>query len=174
MRQYYYLVSSLAMLEFGTKPPISYGDFLRRCEEQLSTSHMKVIERTTILPCEDIKDLSLTLKEWRRFDTSLRNELARFRASKKSKDPVKYIRGEDSPDPFVSGLAHWAVSQDSPLEAELYLDRIRWDKIEELQKGHYFDIDYLILYALKLQILKRWQGIRSGSGREVLKEVLTS
>ena len=174
MSQYYYLVSSLPMLEFGMKMPLSYNDFLLLCQEQLSFRDMHTIERTSMSPCEDIEDPSSTLGEWKRFDITLRNELARFRASKKSKDPLEYIRGEDSPDPFVSGFAHWAVSQDSPVDAELYLDRIRWDRIEGLQKGHYFDIDYLITYALKLQILERWQRINSVSGMQILQGLLTA
>lgn len=171
MRQYYYLVSSLPMLEFGAKPPLSYKDFIRCCQGQLASSDMNVIERTTILPYEDIEDPYPALREWKRFDTGLRNELARFRAGKRSKDPAQYIRGEDSSEAFVSGFAHWAVSQDSPIESELYLDRIRWERIEELQMGHYFDIDCLIAYALKLQILERWQTINSGSGMQVILEM---
>jgi len=172
MREYYYLVSSLPMLEFGAKPPLSYKDFLRSCEGQLNASDMKAIERTTIVPSEDIEDSYPTLRKWKRFNTGLRNELARHRAGKRSKDPAQYIRGEESAEAFVSGFAHWAVSQDSPLEAELYLDRIRWERIEDLEKGHYFDIDCLIAYALKLKMLERWQTINSGSGMQVLQRVL--
>ena len=173
MKEYYYLVSSLPMLEFGMKMPFSYKHFLLLCQEQLSPCDMDTIKRISVSPGEGIEDSSTTLSEWKRFDRSLRNELVRFRASKRSRDLLEYIQGEDSFDPFVSGFAHWAVSQDSPIEAELYLDRMRWDKMEELQKGHYFDIDYLITYALKLKILERWQTINLGRGMQVLQELLT-
>lgn len=172
MSQYYYLIASLPMLEFGTRASILYSDFITHCQEELHTSDMKIIERVKIRPFEDMKDSSPTLREWKRFDTSLRNEIARSRAVRFAKDPSQYIRGENYPDPFVSGFAHWAVSQDSPIEAERFLDQLRWEKIEELEKGHYFDIDFLITYALKLQILERWDRINSGRGMQVLQDLL--
>ena len=58
-----------------------------------------------------------------------------------------------------------------PLEAELYLDRIRWEKLEELEKNHYFDITYLVAYALKLQILERWDRINSIGGDEAMQKL---
>lgn len=175
MKQYYYyLISSLPMLEFGAKTPFSYHDFVSCCQEQLDGRDMEIIKRATILPCEDIEDSSPTLREWKRFDRTLRNEIARSRANKKGRDPSQYIRGENYSDPFMAPLAQWAVSQDSPLEAELYLDRARWERIEQLKKGHYFDIDYLITYALQLQIMERWEKINSEGGMEVLQGLLAT
>lgn len=169
MREYYYLAASLPLLEFGMKTPIAYEDFLFRCEGQLSVKDLGIIKRAKIMPSEDTEESSPTLKEWKRFDTTLRNELLKHRASKKSKDASKYIRGDGSSDPFLAAQTHWAVNEESPLEAERFLDKIKWDKIEELEKLHYFDIDYLIAYALKLQILERWQKISSEGGVEILQ-----
>lgn len=156
------------MLEFDTKPSISYKDFVSRCSEQLVPADMEAIQRATIAPCNDAMDASLTLREWKAFECSLRNELARHRAGRHSKDPSRYMRGEGYPDPFTAGLAQWAVNQDSPTDSELFLDRARWDKLGELKKFHYFDIDYLITYALQLQILERWARINSEGGMQVL------
>ena len=171
MSAYYYLVSSLPMLEFGGKIPVPYGEFLNRCHGQLDATDMKIIERARIGAFEDISDKCRVLKEWKEFETDIRNEIVRYRAAKFSKDPARYIRGDGYPNPFVAGFAHWAVNQDSPLEAELYLDRVRWNRIEELEKGHYFYIESLIAYALKLQILERWQTINKEGGMQVLQEL---
>lgn len=172
MREYYYLVASLPMLEFGTKAPILYQDFISQCKGQLSADDMEIIGRASIAPCEHTGDTSPTLKEWKRFEFSLRNEIARYRANKFSKDPFRHIRGEGYPDPFTAGFAQWALNQDSPIDAELSLDRARWDMIEGLKKGHYFDIDFLVAYALQLQILERWQRINSENGMEVLEGLI--
>ncbi|MDP2910747.1 MAG: DUF2764 family protein [Candidatus Omnitrophota bacterium] len=150
MKNYYYIIASLPMLHFGMKPPFSYPDFLALWE---SHSHHAL------------------LKEWERFNKSLANELVRTRAVKKGKDPNKYLRDSDGLDPFIAPLAHWATNQDSPMEAELYLDKIKWEKIEELKAGHYFDIEYLIAYGLQLQILERWDKINSGDGVEILERL---
>jgi hypothetical protein len=160
------------MLEFGAKPPISYSDFLSCCREQLTKNDIKIIQRVSLGPFEDIEDSFPTLKAWKKFDFTLRNEIARHRAVKFTKDPLQHVRGEYYPDPFISGFAHWAVTQDSPIEAESYLDRARWDRIEELEKGHYFDIEYLIAYALKLLILERWDRINKEGTKEQLESLL--
>ena len=172
MRQYYYLIASLPFLEFDIKPPILYRDFLVSSREQLNESDMKILKEATIEPSEDVKDVMSTLKEWNIFDITLRNEIARQRASKRSKEPEQYIRGENRQDPLLAQSAHWAVSQEAPIEAERFLDKIRWEKIEELARGHYFDMDFLITYALKLQILERWEKINSEGDMQLLQEMV--
>ena len=172
MREYYYLIASLPMLEFGAKPPMSYVDFLKRCRGQLCSDDMRIIGKVKTGPSEAAGESRGVLKEWKDFDIALRNEIAKQRALKLTRDPLKYIRGEDYSNPFESVFAHWAVSQDSPIRAELYLDRVRWEKIEEFSKGHYFDIGFLIGYALKLQILERWQNINKESGAEILQDMI--
>ncbi|MBU4590720.1 MAG: DUF2764 domain-containing protein [Candidatus Omnitrophica bacterium] len=174
MREYYYLVASLPLLEFGMKTPVAYEDFLSRCLEQLTPKDLAIIKRTNIFPSEDTEEAFPALREWKIFDRALRNELVKYRASKRSKDASEYIRGEDYKDPFLAIEAHWAVNEESPVEAERFLDKIRWEKIEELEKAHYFDIDYLVTYALRLQILERWQKINSEGGAQVLKDMISA
>lgn len=169
---YYYLVASLSMLEFGMKMPFLYSDFLTLCQEQLSSCDMEIINRVRISPYEDTEDSSPTLREWKIFDTALRNEIAKRRAVKRSKNHTKYIRGESYSSPFISEFVRQITNQDSPLEAEISLDSLKWEKIEELKIGHYFDIDYLITYALQLQILERWEKINSEGGMQVLQGLL--
>lgn len=169
MREYYYLVSSLPMLEFGMKIPFPYSSFISRCEEQLEGPDLALIKRASISAPERCDERSGVLRQWNFFDMCLRNELTRYRSGKLSKDVSRYTRGEGFLDPFTSSFARWAVNEESPLETELAIDRMRWLKIEEFKKGHYFDIDYLTAYALELQILERWQRINSANGMEVLE-----
>ena len=169
--QYYYLVSSLPMLEFGMNAPFLYKDFLLLCKEQLLPLDMEAIERASILPTEDIEDPSPTLREWKKFDITLRNELVKSRSHKHGKDPIQYMRG-DYQDPFISHFTQYLVTEGSPLERESSLDRKRWEKIEELKNGHYFDIDCLTSYALQLQILQRWNRINSSGGMEILQSLV--
>ena len=161
------------MLEFGVKPPFSYDYFLVLCKDHLETRDMDIIKKISIEPSEEKESESSILKEWKNFDIALRNEIVKFRAIKKSKDASEYIRGETCLDSFTSSLAHWFTNQDSPLEQELSFDRLRWDKIEELGKFHYFNIEYLIGYGLKLKILERWERINSANGMETLEKVVS-
>jgi len=156
---YYYLIAGLSMLQFGMKPPISYQDFLEECARALSRDDADALKEGKV---------SL-LKKWGDFDKALRNELVRTRAVKTGKDPDNYLRTNEGIDPFIAPLAHWAVNHDSPMEAEKYMDKIRWEKIEELKAGHYFDMEYLAAYGLQLQILERWDRIDSGDGMKILE-----
>ena len=157
------------MLHFGMKPPISYPDFLKACRFELNKDDIDVIERLSIEPSADTEDELPLLGEWKKFNRILGNELVRSRAVKKGKDPNKYLRGDNGADPFVAPFTHWAVNQDSPIEAELYLDKIRWEKIEEITEGHYFDMEYLAAYGFQLKILERWARINSLDGSKVLE-----
>ncbi|MFH1782598.1 MAG: DUF2764 family protein [Candidatus Omnitrophota bacterium] len=157
--KYYYLVSSLPFLEFGTKPPFSYSGFLKLCEGQLSEEDLN-------------SDTNLTLIEWKKFERNLKNELVKVRAEKRSVDAINFIQGEHYPDPDTMHMAHWAINQDDILDTEASLDRFRWEKLEELKKGHYFDIDILIIYALQIKILERWNIIDSQDGVKILKELV--
>jgi hypothetical protein len=168
---YYYLIASLPMLQFEMKLPFYFESFLEKCRSELRQNDINILARASIEPSIDIDDRLPLLREWKSFNRSLRNELARTRAVKKGKDPDKYLRGNGGVDPFIAPLVHWAVNQDSPMEAELYLDKIRWEKIEELKTGHYFDIEYLTAYGLQIKILERWHRVNSGEGAKVLERL---
>jgi len=58
------------------------------------------------------------------------------------------------------------------LLVERRIDLARWEKLEELELQHYFDLQFLIVYYLKLQILNKWDSIRAEKGRAVLDELL--
>ena len=169
---YYYLIASLPLLEFGMKTLFTYADFLSICEEQLSSSDLNIIKETRLAPLENPYSHCLTLREWNKFNITLRNEIAKVRANKQGKDASKYIRGEDYVDPFMASFTQWVINQDSPLEAEISLDRFRWEKLDDLGRGHYFDIDYLVVYALKLRILERWENINSNDGMQALQNLV--
>ena len=50
------------------------------------------------------------------------------------------------------------LKEGNPLDVEKKLLQLRWHFIDELEFGHYSDVDFFILYYLKLQILQRlWQ-----------------
>ncbi len=62
----------------------------------------------------------------------------------------------------------------TPLLMERKLEKKRWDFIEEKEFGRYFDINTLILYFLKLQILERLSLFEKEKGKarfERLSEV---
>ena len=100
-----------------------------------------------------------TLKRWYDYDTTLRNELVRIRASRKRLDPSKYIRQDGYTEPTLAHLVTSAYRNPSILEAERLLDQERWRAVDEMAFGHYFDLDFLIIYAIRLKMLLKWRDI---------------
>jgi hypothetical protein len=171
-RNYYYFSASLPLLSFGTKPPISDERFLEQAAQFLSPGAASLIANARLIPPEQDGSAESALVEWLRFENSLRNETAKFRAKKLNRDPKDYCRGDYLPDPYLAALVAEAAEEDDPLQVERRIDLARWEKLEEIELLHYFDLHFLIVYFLKLQLLNKWQAIREEKGREVLDELI--
>jgi hypothetical protein len=176
---YIYLVSSLPMLQFGMKPPFSFERLLRLCDGLISDENIDILRSVSAIeeyaaatspPTLPPKaDQPLAESKWRDFDISLRNELVKIRAARRRIDPNKYLRGGGYPDPSVAHIALHAHRTLSIIEGEEILDRERWRFLDELSVGHYFDIDALIIYAIKLLILERWERINTADGSHMVE-----
>jgi hypothetical protein len=161
MPKYYtYLISSLPVLNFGMKPPFSFERFLENCRPFISEEDFLLLSNLPITIDEYGKSVSHpTIEKWLAFDTTLRNELVKIRAHSKKIDEAKYLRGENPVDVAISHTAMSSHRSVSILEGEKILDEARWQTLDDLGFGHYFDMDSLILYAYKLKILERWEKI---------------
>lgn len=167
---YIYLISSLPVLNFAAKPPFSFEKFLEICKDKIAEDDINLIKLAK--EGHTYEGSQPTLKKWRVFDTGLRNELVKIRAIRKHSDPLKYIRGDDYVEPYIAHIAMNAHRSPSILEAERVLDQERWRMLDELAVCHYFDLDFLIVYALKLVILERWDRINTADKSQLLEEVL--
>lgn len=144
MSKYYYLVASLPYLQFGEEAPVSTKDLLEECGKWLSAKDITTIRAAGSFDREAPGGRSSLLKEWKEFESSVREEIALFRASRKkggdfrAREEIKSI-----------------VSQKTPLDMEKSLEKMKWDYLEDKEPGFLFDINSLIIYFLKLQILER-------------------
>jgi hypothetical protein len=155
-----YIIASLPMLNFGMKPPLSFERFLKVCQGFISEEDFLLLSNLPLTIDEYGKSVSHpTIERWLAFDTALRNELVKIRAHSKKIDEAKYLRGETYSDMAISHAAMSSHRSASILEAEKILDEAHWQALDDLGFGHYFDTDFLILYAYKLKILERWENI---------------
>jgi len=183
MPQFYvYLISSLPMLHFGAKPPFTSEKFLNMCGDFIPDEDLYTVgtlcggSYAVGTPCGDSilfstespQSVPSTLINWQQFDIALRNELVKIRAAKKHVDPLLYMRPDGHAELSVTHIALAAARSLSIIEAEKILDQERWHFLDELSVGHYFDLDFLIIYTLKLQILERWAKVNSA---DPVKEV---
>ena len=156
MDKYYYLISSLPLLKFTEKPFITSKDFIVEAEKWLSEEDFIILSKADVNNfLKDKKDTSL-LKEWKQFEHSIREELVLFRRAKR-KDVEYRIRRD---------LSSVIQESSNPLEIERRLLFLRWDFLEEHELEHFFDLDFLIIYYLKLQILERLASFNKERGKE--------
>ena len=172
MANYYiYLISSLPFLQFGMKPPFMFEKFLKQCAEFIPDEDLKVLKRCSIDGEYQYEGMPETLKRWRAFDTALRNEIAKVRAGYKHIDPAKYLRRAELSGPSLSHIAMNAHRSPLILEGERLLDEARWRALDELAIGHYFDIDFLIVYSHKLLLLEKWENIRMKDRARLVEDI---
>ncbi len=169
--QYYYFAASLPMLTFEGKTPMSTASFLEDCQRFLSRGDCDLMRQLLADGDIDVKAGPHVFNAWAKFDRNFRNELAWYRAVWLSKDPLKYIHGERLPDPQLAEVIHQASRMTNLWEAEKFLDKARWMFLEDLAAGHYFDIEFLFVYGLKLRILERHHEYASRKGKEIFMEL---
>jgi hypothetical protein len=64
------------------------------------------------------------------------------------------------------------IKDGNPLDIELKLMKYRWDWLEEREFGHYSDLDFFILYYLKLQLLQRVASFKKELGEEAFEKLI--
>ncbi|MBS9462610.1 DUF2764 family protein [Flagellimonas sp. 389] len=79
------------------------------------------------------------------FMYELKKELEQLRISRRKEDSESFDKKQRLP--FTPG---------NPLEEELQLLQLQWNKLESLSQGHYSNFTALITYKLKLMLLLRW------------------
>ena len=160
------------MLHFGAKPPFPFERLLEMCAGMIPDRDLKSLQSCGGGFSAGMTAAQPTLKAWILFETGLRNELVKIRAGRKKIDPDKYLRhvGYSAQDLYHIAMNSHRIP--SFVDAEKFLDQQRWLVYDEFCLGHYFDIDALIVYALKLCILLRWETVEQTDKQQVLERTL--
>jgi hypothetical protein len=151
---YYYLVASLPHLSLRAAPPLTTGQFLRRCAAQVSPTHYRILAEVELFQARPAETGLALLDRWYDRECALRNALAVVRAQRLGVEAAAHLR-HFRHDHSLAEIARHLLALDSPLAADEELDRLRWRFLEELAFGHYFDLETLVVYRLKLRILER-------------------
>lgn len=169
-REYYYFAASLPLLDFDSKPIMNLGSFLSECQRLLAPEDFLLVEKALTLPRVEENAGHCFVEAWHSFERAFSNELVYFRAGRLHKDPNEYIKGERAFSAHLADIIQQAMKMTDLLMAEKMIDKVRWSFLDELLTGHYFDIEMIIGYALKLQILERHQLFSSSLGEERFKQ----
>lgn len=170
MGSYYFALSSLPYLSFtGDRYPAE-EEFLEVASQWCEEGDYALLVTAGLEPGGDEAVHPLVLK-FHHWEMGLRNELVRQRAANLQRDGQGFVHRDEIGDDFTarSGLSEAvrnAVQAESPLKADEALDRLRWQHLDELEVGQFFNIEQMIVYYLRLQILLRRGSFTVDQGRE--------
>lgn len=160
MDRYYYLTSQLPVLIFDKESYLDTDSFLEKASLWMSKRHYKRLSHLSLFnPDFEIKKPRL----WQNiieFEKVFRNEIAEWRKAHRTGQDIK-------PQHFPLSL----VKEGNPLEIEKKLLYWRWQFLNELEKEHHFDFEFLIIYFLKLQILKKLSLYDQQKGMDIFKSM---
>lgn len=128
------------------------------------------------------------VREWFDFDMTVRNLCAAFTARAKGLpvaeqlvgwgEVVQALRESSAADfglrneiEYIEGIVA-LLEMKNILEKEHRLDLIRWAKADELTTFNYFDINTILAYLVKINIIHRWVSLDRQAGEKMLKQLL--
>ena len=155
MDKYIYFAAQLPLLVFDKEPALGIEKFLEEGQKWMNNNDYRLLSEVSINSSSPAKSDPTVLREYKLYEFMLRNELVQYRQSLKA-------RQEHKPGLFSLTV----LKEGNPLDVEKKLLQLRWHLINELEFGHYSDIDFFVLYYLKLQILQRLRQFDKERGKE--------
>ena len=185
MGSYYYLAAQLPYLVYGQGAPMSSAAFKDLARDKMSSADAAVLDFCTLDPeplaAEAAASAGPTYAErpprtpsefvnrWKEWERALRLNLARNRAQKlkrgesSGRDAANVADAPDYPAD-AAAVAKNAQTIESPLEAEIFLDKARWDAIENFQGISTFSENAIYAYLLKLLLMERRVAFKTEEG----------
>ena len=132
---------------------------------------------------------SAFLKGWGEFDRNLRNiaaAVAAREAGRAVKDVlvgggeiVEQLSRSSAADfglrgelPYIDAVIAAVSDEKNIVEKERKIDAIRWSEAEEIAVFDFFNIDYILSYLVKVNIVARWTLLSPEVGRQMLNRLI--
>jgi hypothetical protein len=165
---FFYFLSSLPLLRWGEKPFFSYPEFLAYAQELLTDAETTLLANLSLCPSEASSATLPVMLAWEEWETFVRNALVSLRCKGNRAKAGKWLRQEQERTYFSDTLKRLEDIMVLPnaWEREQALDRLRWQKLDELQYSHYYDFTAVVVYAYRLLLLDRqasWNDEQGGS-----------
>ncbi len=166
----YYLIPLMPELDLRKKPPLSSREFIDMCRQSLSIRNITSLEQCYLYEFDDQTSF-ITVKEWYNSERYLRNQMVEFRAERLRKDPDVFYRGDYFSGKILDEVQTICRLQEPAAMAEV-LYKKRWHLLDHLQCGHFFNMEWLSIYYLKLQLLEKHFKYSKEAGKKVLQTYL--
>jgi hypothetical protein len=163
---------------------MSSGHFRDLCLSFLDEEDRAQLDRCTLdipktppsaLPPAPGEPAALTssfIIDWREWERSLRLNLVRFRSQRLKREASSLEVPEYPADAVDAAKA--ASALDSPLDAEILLDKARWDAIERFRGLDNFGSAFIFAYLLKLLLMERRTSFKTEEGFMEYKTLYTA
>ena len=150
MASYYYLVATLPMLRYDGALPFDTDSFLEICKNKVSNADYQTLSDAL----GGIPSSHSFLKKWQQFSSMVQQELNEQRSRKLGVSSAKY-RNDGEKEYRIQETVRHALNDENVLDAEMSLMMLKWKFLDELAALHVFDLEGLLSYAIKLQLLQR-------------------
>ena len=187
MGSYYYLASQLPYLIYGQTPSMSSLAFKELAKTLLDEGDAALMDLLDLDP-QPLKageegpsyadnahaSGSDFIDRWREWERTLRLNLARHRSIKTKRENSAPVEPPVFPADAAAAAVKAVVATESPLDGEILIDKARWNAIEVLQGGDYFDRNTIFAYFLKLVLLERRASFKTDAGFAEYKSLYAS
>lgn len=129
------------------------------------------------------------LNGWGEFDRNLRNIAASIAAREAGRaigdvvvgggDVVEQLKRSSAADfglrgelPYIDAVITAVSDERNIVEKERKIDAIRWSEAEEIATFDFFNINYILSYLVKVNIVARWMMLSPEVGREMLDRLM--
>ena len=194
MANYEYIVASLPDIttgwKFGEKGPEDYieeivslcSDKDRKLIEFLMSGYLEENLNAGFYS-EALTHKDAFIREYFRFDLNVRNAKVKYLNKALGRDAEKDVLlfGEDTPQAVLDVAAEefeeaadleTILNTGDILSRERGIDDLMWEKIDSLTTFNYFDIDAILGFITKLNIVARWYRLDEQTGREMFKRLV--
>lgn len=129
------------------------------------------------------------LRAWSEFDRTLRNVMAALAARAASRpveevvvgggDVAEQLQRSSAADfglrgelPFIDSVIAAMNDEANLMEKERKIDLVRWEEASELATFDYFNINAILSYLVRINIVARWVRLDAARGREMFNRLL--
>lgn len=168
--KYYYLLTGLQDLEREGKA-IPTEELLEQMEQQMPASDW---EQVALLAPDRLEEALHSrcrfVRDWARYNVDLNNVLVAEICRKHNWRAEEHLHGELPEDIAPEILALSRI--DNLYEREKAQDALRWEWLEERTLFSYFELENVLAYYLRVQMLHRWDNLTIEEGKRVFSQIV--
>ena len=194
MNNYEYIVASLPDIttgwKFGEKGPEDYiEEIVSLCSEKdraliefLMNGYLEENLNAGFY-AEALTHKDAFIREYFRFDLNVRNAKVKYLNKALGRDTERDVLlfGEDADQAVLDAVSdefeeasdlETVLGTGDILSRERGIDDLMWEKIDSLTTFNYFDIDAILGFITKMNIVARWYRLDEQTGREMFKRLV--